>query len=207
MTPGVIFAPRVGKGRKNRPRLDNNLLTPAGPRFFPNATWRSVRTLPAQRCWFTTFPHDDLVRQLCRFPPSLNRRPTIINSIPSFRSKLFPSFLEDTSEMRCYATRNFSSIFFKILHSTSDRFFFSEREGKEDGKERGGGSFVKLVLFLLLIKASLKSLGKWLSEIYIYILSCLEIFIPCFFRSMRRSKVVKWKLNENFAKICSFKLI
>lgn len=94
--------------------------------------------------------------------------------------------------MRCYATRNFSSIFFKILHLTSDRFFFSEREGKEDGKERGGGSFVKLVLFLLLIKASLKSLGRCLSEIYIYILSsCLKIFIPCFFRSMRGSKVVK----------------
>ena len=164
MTPGVIFAPRVGKGRKNRPRLDNNLLTPAGPRFFPNATWRSVRTLPAQRCWFTTFPHDDLVRQLCRFPPSLNRRPTIINSVPSFRSKLFPSSLEDE---RNALLRN-SSIFFKILYSTSDRFFFSEREGKEDGKERGGGSFVKLVLFLLLIKASLKSLGRWLSEIYIY---------------------------------------
>ena len=206
MTPGVIFAPRIGKGRKNRPRLDNNLLTPAGPRFFPNATWRSVRTLPAQRCWFTTFPHDDLVRQLCRFPPSLNRRPTIINSVPSFRSKLFPSSLEDERN----ALLHNSSIFFKILYSTSDRFFFSEREGKEDGKERGGGSFVKLVLFLLLIKASLKSLGRWLSEIYIYIYilsSCLKIFIPCFFRSMRGSKVVKWKLNEKFAKICSFKLI
>lgn len=38
VTPGVIFAPRIGKGRKNRPRLDNNLLTPAGPRFFANAT-------------------------------------------------------------------------------------------------------------------------------------------------------------------------
>lgn len=152
----ALYLPRVGKGRKNRPRLDNNLLTPAG-RVFANATWRSVRTLPVQRCWFT-FPRP---RATPRFPsihPSLNQprsrdRPIINHSVsfflPFFRSKLFSFARERTSEICTTEVR----IFFQ-LHPTSSNVFsiFS-------GWERETRKFCIRYSFFWL-KASLKSLAR-----------------------------------------------